>query len=197
MLGLPPATEMHRPLPKKAIFEKFKLSAMDRRKFDADISRITIVHEVSPATTTIAPGENATAFYVMLVSLRRAEYDQKNLALLSKLISQNLLFVVEFEGRSRLATVRKNVIQSEWKPTDEWAIKLAGLDFDTVWDNIIIQIGGIEVEPGHTLDEQIAADDARKKLRRRIEQLEQKARSEKQPRRKWELLEEIKRLRAM
>ena len=33
-------------------------------KFDADISRITIVNEISPATTTIAAGENISAVYV-------------------------------------------------------------------------------------------------------------------------------------
>jgi hypothetical protein len=58
-----------------------------------------------------------------------------------------------------------------------------------------MQIGGVKVSDGKTLDEQIAADEERAKLNRRIEQLERQARSEMQPRRKWELAEEMRRLK--
>jgi hypothetical protein len=51
MLGLPKATELNHPLPKKAIFDKFKPSPTDRQRFDAEIRRLAIVHELSPATT--------------------------------------------------------------------------------------------------------------------------------------------------
>jgi hypothetical protein len=58
-----------------------------------------------------------------------------------------------------------------------------------------VQIGGITVAEGNTLDEQIVADEEREKFMRRVEQLEKQARTEKQPRRKWELAEEVKRLK--
>jgi hypothetical protein len=51
MLGLPKATEMNRPLPKKTIFDKFKLDTADRQRFDADIKRLAIVGEISAATS--------------------------------------------------------------------------------------------------------------------------------------------------
>jgi hypothetical protein len=185
VLGLPKATEISRPLPKKAIFEKFKPSPAERQRFDAEIHRLALVGEVSPATVNIAAGPSVTAFYVVLASLKSRKCDQKNLALLSKLIPQNMLFVLEYEGQARLAAWRaERVVQSEWKPLDEWSINLAGLDLDSVWENIIIQIGGLEIAEGNTLDEQLANDEAREKLRLRIERLEKQARSEKQPRRK-------------
>jgi hypothetical protein len=182
-------------MPKKAIYEKFKLSAADRQKFDADIRRLTIVHEISPATVNIAAGENVTAFYVVLGSLRSAECDKKNISLISKLIDQNMLFVLEHESRARLAVLRGGVVvQSDWRPLEEWTLKLTGLNLDDVWDNIIVQISGVEIAPGNTLDQQLAADVEREKLMRRIERLEKKARSERQPRRKLELVMEAKQL---
>jgi hypothetical protein len=133
---------------------------------------------------------------VVLVLLRSAECDKKNLAMLSKLIDQNMLFVLEYDGKARLAVCRAGrVIQSDWKPLDEWTLNLTGLNLDSVWENIIVQIGGIMIAEGNTLDEQIAADEERAKLLRRIERLERQARSEKQPRRKWELAEGAKKLR--
>ncbi len=195
MLGLPRSTEMNCPLPKKAIFDRFKPKAADRRRFDSEIQRLALVHEVSPATANIAPGENVAAFYVVLVSLRGVECDTRNLVLLAKLIPQNMLFALEHEGKVRLAVFRAGrVVQSDWKPRDEWNITLTGLSLDAAWENIIAQIGGVEVAEGRTLDEQLTADAEQDKLRRQIERLEKRAWSEKQPRRKWELGEEARRL---
>ena len=198
MLGLPESTDMNRPLPKKAIFDRFKPASVDRQRFDSEIRRLVIVNEISPATTNIAAGESIGSFYVVLVSLRGAECDKKNLGLLSKLIPQNILFVLEYNITACLAVYRAGrVIESEWKPLNEWKIKLTGLNLDTVWENVISQIGALEIVEGSTLDEQIIAAEERARLLQRIERLEKQARSEKQPRRKWELVEEVKQLQAL
>jgi len=196
MIGLPESTEMNQPLPKKTLFDRFKPSPADRQRFDAEIRRLAIVNEVSSSTTTIAAGESVGAFYVVLISLRNAKCDVKNLSLLSKMVPQNILFVLEYDETAQLAVYRAGrVIQSDWKPLKEWKVKLAGLNLDAVWENVIAQIGCVEIAEGSTLDEQLVADEEREKLRQRIERLEKQARSEKQPRRKWELAEEVRKLR--
>jgi regulator of replication initiation timing len=73
-------------------------------------------------------------------------------------------------------------------------LSLLMINLDTVWENIIAQVGNIEVEPGKTLDEQIKLNEEREKLQQRIESLERLARAEKQPRKKFELVQEIKKL---
>ena len=69
------------------------------------------------------------------------------------------------------------------------------LDIDAVWDNLVKKVGDVKVEEGNTLEEQIHYDEARAKLLNQIEVLEKKARSEKQPRRKYEMYQEILRLK--
>jgi len=198
MIGLPESTEMNQPLPKKTIFDRFKPSPADKQRFDTEIRRLAIVNEVSSSTTNIATGENVSAFYVVLISLRNAKCDVKNLSLLSKMVPQNMLFVLEYEETAQLAVYRVGrVIQSDWKSLKEWTVKLAGLNLDAVWENVIAQIGGVEIAEGSTLDEQLVADEEHEKLRQRIERLEKQARSEKQPRRKWELAEEVRRLQKL
>ena len=66
---------------------------------------------------------------------------------------------------------------------------------DAVWESVVTQIGHIEVESGHTLNEQIALDDKRAKLQKEIDRLEKQARAEKQPKRKFELVQRMKQLR--
>ena len=65
----------------------------------------------------------------------------------------------------------------------------------TVWENIIVQIGGLTVEQGNSLEEQIAIDEQRNKLQKEIARLEKLARAEKQPKKKFELVQEINKLR--
>ena len=107
-----------------------------------------------------------------------------------------MLFVLEYDGNARLAAVHKGkVIKSETKPIAEWALSLAGLDLDAVWEHIIVTIGDVTIAEGKTLDEQLAENDQREKLLRQIEKLEKQARNEKQPRRKWELAEEMRKIK--
>jgi hypothetical protein len=64
-----------------------------------------------------------------------------------------------------------------------------------VWENIVAAIGNITVIGSNSVAEQIVADDAKAKLMKQIEQLEQRCRTEKQPRKKLELFEKLKELK--
>jgi hypothetical protein len=195
MLGLPRVTELSKALPKKAIFDRFKPLPADRRLFDAQINRMSIVAEISPQTVAIKAGADIWAVYVVLVTLKTAECDRKNIALLSKLIDQRMLFVLQFGESARLAVYRADkALVSEAKPLADWKLNLTGLDLGAVWENAIAQIGGIDLAGGKDLDAAIAETDCREKLQKQINALEKKAMTERQPRRKWELVRQIRNL---
>lgn len=198
MYGLPHTTEIRKQLPKKAIYAKFELKPAQRDGFDADVSRIDIVAVVSPTTVpAVAAGENIKEFYVLAVQLKRKDYDEKNIAMLSKLIPQNILFALQYEDQTQLAIHHTKLIKSDWKPTDETAISLTGLNLDTVWENIIKAIGDIQVQEGKTLTVQIQDDEQRAKTLKLIAELEKKMAKETQPRKKRELFEQIRELKSV
>ena len=85
-------------------------------------------------------------------------------------------------------------MQTNWKPTESCTIKPRGLNLDKVWENIVVDIGGVSIADGNTLDEQIAADERRQKIEKEITKLEKQARAEKQPKKKFELVQQIKKL---
>ena len=68
---------------------------------------------------------------------------------------------------------------------------------DDVWDNLVIQIGNIEVEGEHSLEEQIAHDEKKSQILKEIERLDALARKEKQPKKKFELVEKINKLKSL
>lgn len=195
MLGLPKSTEMSKQLSKKAIYTKFQMNTATKERIDADISRITIVNEITPSKVNIASGDEVKNFFVLLVSLKRKDFDEKNISLLSKLIPQHVLFVLEYEGDCKLAIYHKKIMLTEWKPTKEQKIELQGLNLDKVWGNILISIGNIEIEQGNTFDEQIAIKERQQRLENEIFKLEKLARNEKQPKKKFELVQKILKLK--
>ena len=196
MYGLPDTTQVKKQLPKKAIYAKFGLKPSQREGFDADVSRIDIVAVVSPATIpAVAAGENIKEFYVLAVQLKRKDYAEKNIEMLSKLIPQNILFALQYENQTQLAVYHTKFICSMWMPTDEMVITLSGLNLNTVWENIIKTVGEIQVQEGNTLAEQIAEDEERVRTLKLIAALEKRMAKETQPRKKRELFEQIKTLK--
>jgi hypothetical protein len=194
MLELPKSTKLSKQLPKKAIYAKFKMNTAAKAKFDADIKRISIVNEISPVTMAITKGEEVSAFYVLLVSLKHKDYAVKTIEQISKLIDQNMLLVLACDDEVKLAIFHTTLIQSNWKPAEEVVLQLRGFNLDSIWENIITQVGDIQIEQGNSLVEQIIIDERRQKLQRQIAKLEKQARAEKQPKKKFELVQEMKKL---
>ena len=131
---------------------------------------------------------------MLLVTLKKRDFDEKNIITVSKLIPQNMLIILEYDGQARIAVYHSKLMLTEWQKTDNLSIELKGLDLDTVWENIIVQIGQIHIGVGNTLDEQIELDEKKARLQKEIERLEKTARAEKQPKKKFKIVSEVQRL---
>jgi len=196
MFQLPPATAINKPLYKKAVFEKFNLKAAERDRFDADISRMALVARVSSATVpALTKGKEIEGFYVLQVALKRKNYDTKNILMLQKLIPQKMVFAMQHEEQTQFCIFHTRLQQSEWMPTSEAAIPLQGLTLDDVWNNIVAIIGGLDAQAEETVEEQILNREQREKLLFQIESLEKRCRTEKQTRKKFELHQQLIKLK--
>ena len=196
MYSLPVSTAINKPLYKKAVFEKFNLKAAERDRFDADISRMALVARVSTATVpALSEGQEVKGFYVLQVALKRKDYDTKNILKLQKLIPQKLIFALQFEKQTQFCIFHTRLQQSAWMPTDEATITLQGLSLDDVWNNIVATIGGLDAQAEETIEEQIIHREQQEKLLRQIESLEKRARAEKQTRKRYELHQQILKLK--
>ena len=85
-----------------------------------------------------------------MVVLKKKDFDDKTIITISRLIPQNMLLVLECGGEAKLATYHTKLMQTEWKRKEDLSIDLKGLNLDAVWENIIVQIGGITVAQGNT-----------------------------------------------
>lgn len=196
MLNLPEITELQKPLPKTQIYKKFQFSNAQQTKFDADISRIDIVNEVSLRTIpSIQQGKKINSIYVLSVTLKTKDYDSKNIEKISKIIPQNLVFALQYEEEIQLAVFCERIFTTAWIHEAQVKLELQGLTFDEVWENIIKKIEGGEWDSNLNLKENIELKEKKEKLKKQIEVLQAKIRKEKQLNVQMKLNHELKSLK--
>lgn len=196
MLGLPESTEVKQFISKAAIYKKFELNNSQQDSFDEDIKKITIVNEISSQTVKLASNDE-NAFFVLEIQLKHKNYDKKNIERLSKLIDQNILLVLVYEDIARLAVFKTILHEAEWKSQEEINLTLNGIDFDSMWENVIRSVGGIDLKENTTLEEQITINIEKSKIQKQIDALKKKMKNEKQFNRQIEIKAEIKKLEGM
>ena len=208
MFGLPQTTEFNKRIPKQKFYENMAVSPALKRVFVEQIKLIHWRNKIAPATVNIAASQSVDEIEVIEIKLNQQSLDETVLRQIDKVIPYHILFILSCESKVQAWIGYREAAESngksmkiaryyhtEWLHPDELALKIDGLNMDAVWDHFIIQIGGIELEQGKSLNEQVETDTLREKLKRDIEKLEKKARSEKQPSKKFQLAQQAKALK--
>lgn len=190
---LPPSTEIDRVVPKRTMIEKFSLSGKERARFDSSIHQLVITNELSPRTLNIQSGEIRSIF-ALRAELREEDIDARVLSMLFGLIDQRMMIILQYGIRCKPTIFNDVLIEGDWMLQSELSLKLNGLDLDEIWKNLVIQIGRIEIEEGNSLSDQILKNEERRKTEALIAQLRDRMMKEKQPRKKKELFERIRKL---
>jgi hypothetical protein len=183
-------------MPKDAFNKNLTLSAGLKDKFVSDIKRIVWQNKLSPATLNIDKGEKVSEILVLTIELKKKDLEYKLIETIAKQNAHKILFILRFETASQLALYHKKLYKTEWS-LDEQNLHIKGLNLDSVWEHFIeqiafVQYGKLSVECG--IDEALQRQEKIIKLQKEIERLEKQAQNEKQPKKKFELVEELKRL---
>ena len=165
-------------------------------------------NKLAESTLNIAPGQAVTEIEVIEIKLTQPQLDEAVLRQIDKEIPYHILFVLSYGNKVQAWTGYKEAAETgkkafkvnkyyhtEWMLEDELILDIEGLNMDAVWDNFIIQVGGVELEQGNDLAEQIELNDLKVKLTKDIEKLEKQARNEKQPNKKFQLASQVKALK--
>ena len=208
MLGFPQTTEFNKRIPKQKFYENIDVSPALKRVFVEQIKLIHWRNKLAETTLNIAPGQAVTEIEVIEIKLTQPQLDEAVLRQIDKEIPYHILFVLSYGNKVQAWTGYKEAAESgkkafkvnkyyhtDWMLEDELILDIEGLNMDAVWDNFIIQVGGVELEQGNDLAEQIELDDRKVQLSKDIEKLEKQARSEKQPNKKFQLAQQVKALK--
>lgn len=125
---------------------------------------------------------------------------------MDKQIPYHILFLLERpDGRTQLWVNYKEANQSGsnafqlrqsyhtlWLPQEELTLDLSALDMDALYERIVRQIAGDAITAqGENLKAAVEKSRQQEKLQKEIQRLEKLARAEKQPKKKFELVQKI------
>ena len=128
---------------------------------------------------------------------------------IDKQIPYYIIFVLEYKGRLQAWIGYKEAAASgsnafkvsryyhtDWMPEDELHLHIDGLNMDAVYENLVRQIAGdqLQTDSGESLKESVERDEKKKQLEKQIAVLESKMRREKQLNRQMEINKQIKSL---
>lgn len=214
MINWPKTTEFNKRIPKQKFYENLDISPALKRVFVEQVKGIYWANKIAPSTTNLAPGETVDEIEVFRVQLSSNVLDDAFLRQIDKQIPYHILFILEYDEKVQAWIGYKEATESgqnafkvtayyhtDWMPEDVLSLRMEGLNMDTVYENFVRQLmpsAGVECAEcsvEQTLKEAVEQDERRRKLQKEIETLERKARTENQPKKKYELVQRIRKLK--
>ena len=204
MQDFPGKTFFNRVIPKAKFYEKLPVTQAVKNCFVNEISAIVWRNKLSAETLNVQPGSRVREIEVIEITLKGESLNDSVLKLIDKGIPYQLLFMLkrgeEYQlciGYKETETASvKEYFKTPWQTFSELPLQISGLTLDEVCDNFIRQINTrLAVADAMPLKDALADDAMRQKIEKQIALLEKKMKSEKQPKRKFELHEEIQRLK--
>lgn len=208
MLNFPKSTEFNKRIPKQKFYENIAVTPAMKKAFVEQIRIIYWRNKIATATLNLAAGEQVTEIEVFEVRLSAPELDESVLRQIDREIPYHILFLLEYEGKYRAVIGYKEAAagktafkvdryySTEWLGEDDLPVHLEGLTLDAIYENFVRQIAGTALtsEKDTTLKESIEQQKQREQLEKQIAALEAKIRKEKQPKKKFELVQRMKSL---
>ena len=207
MLEFPESTVIIKKIPKQKFYDNISITPALKKVFTENIKQIIWNNKIAASTLNLAVGKNVTEIEVFKVELNSKELNQNVLLQIDREIPYHILFILCFENEVQAWIGYKEEAQNgnnafkvssyyhtEWINKDALDLRIEGLDIDKVYENFIKQINGCSWNNAISLSENINIIERKEKLQKEIDKLEKLARKEIQPKKKFELVNQKRKL---
>lgn len=199
MLNFPGKAFVGRNMPKEVFYKHLNLSSELREKFVSDVKRLVLEYKLSPDTLNIEKDGETIEILVLSIELKKQEPDYRLVENIARQNAHKLLFLLKFQEQGRLALYFGKLYKTDWMPLKDLRLEARGLNLDGIWEGFVEQIALQEnIIPScdsPTVDEKLKKQDTILKLQKEIDKLERLSRSEKQPKKRFELFTRLQGLK--
>lgn len=206
MLNLPNPTEFNKRIPKQKFYDNLSVTPALKKAFTDQIKVIYWRNKIAPTTVNLAASDSVMEIEVFEIQLNTPELDESILRQIDREIPYHILFLLEYSGQYRAVIGYKEASASgktafkvnryystDWMDEDSLSVHLDGLSMDAVYENFVRQIAGevLANKNGDSLKESVEQQKQWEQLEKQIVALEAKIRKEKQPKKKFELVQKL------
>lgn len=209
MIVFPKSTLVGKTVPKAAFYKNLEVNARMKQRFVDEVASVTWVAKIAPSTLNVADGKTVHEITVFRMVLKNDDVPSDVLTLIDKQMPRHTLFLLQHDDDFCLlanykewhdaANTRFDIVktfQTGWTSADKLSLSLDGQDMDAVYSAIVKQVAGPDITSGakdiHTAVAQTKEQEA---LRQKIAALEAKIAKERQPKKKFELHQQLVKLK--
>ena len=209
MIKFPESTLVGKPVPKTAFYKNLEVNARMKQRFVDSVESITWTAKLAPSTLSVADGKTVHEITVFRMVLKKEEVPSDVLTLIDKQMPRHTLFLLQHDDAFCLlvnykewhdaANTRFDIVktfQTGWTSADKLSLSLDGQDMDAVYSAIVKQVAGADITSvAKDIHTAVAQTKEQEALRQKIAALEAKIAKERQPKKKFELHQQLVKLK--
>lgn len=209
MIVFPKSTFVGKPVPKTAFYRNLEVNAKMKQRFVDSVESITWTAKLAPSTLSVADGKTVHEIAVFRIELKGETVPTDVLVFIDRQMPRHTLFLLQHDDDFCLlvnykewhdaANTRFDIVktfQTGWTSADKLSLSLDGQDMDAVYSAIVKQVAGADItSEAKDIHTAVAQTKEQEALRQKIAALEAKIAKERQPKKKFELHQQLVKLK--
>lgn len=209
MIVFPKSTLVRKPVPKTAFYRNLEVNAKMKQRFVDSVESITWTAKLAPSTLSVADGKTVHEIAVFRIELKGEVVPTDVLVFIDRQMPRHTLFLLQHDDDLCLlvnykewhdaANTRFDIVktfQTGWTSADKLSLSLDGQDMDAVYSAIVKQVAGADItSEAKDIHTAVAQTKEQEALRQKIAALEAKIAKERQPKKKFELHQQLVKLK--
>ena len=209
MIVFPKRTFVGKPVPKTAFYRNLEVNAKMKQRFVDSVESITWTAKLAPSTLSVADGKTVHEIAVFRIELKGETVPTDVLVFIDRKMPRHTLFLLQHDDDFCLlvnykewhdaANTRFDIVktfQTGWTSADKLSLSLDGQDMDAVYSAIVKQVAGADItSEAKDIHTAVAQTKEQEALRQKIAALEAKIAKERQPKKKFELHQQLVKLK--
>ena len=206
MLSFPSKAQVNIKVPKKSFYENLTVNTANRRIFIDQINAIYWRYKLTAGSLGVAESDTIDEIEVFEIELLTKDFDSGILRLIDKGIPYHTVFILTYNNESQLWIAYKEKTSSDslsvgnyyhtgFVPSESIDLRAEGLSLDEVYANLFYAVSGLQKDCSRPLKDVIIEYEKRQKLEKEIARLENQMKKETQPKKKFELHQQIQRMK--
>ena len=211
MILFPSSTLVGKSVPKTAFYRNLEVNAKVKQRFLDDVAGITWTAKIAPSTLNVTDGKDVHEIAVFRMELKRKEVPTDVLNAIDRQMPRHTVFLLQHEDDFCLLVNYKEwhdatnakfdivkTFRTEWTQANNLTLQLDGRDMDAIYSSIVRQVAGAVITSETTdIHSAVAQTKENEALLQKIAALETKVAKERQPKKKFELHQQLVILKKM
>lgn len=189
-------------IPKKSFYENLTVSTANKRIFIDQINAIYWRYKLTAENIGVAESDGIDEIEVFEIELLKKDFDSGILHLIDRGIPYHTVFILTYEGESQLWIAYKektgsgnlsvgSYYHTDFLPSDSFDLSAEGFSLDEVYANLFYAVSGLVKDDSKPLKDVLIDHEQRQKLEKEIARLEKQLKKETQPKKKFELHQQM------